>query len=194
MMTDRTRAWARHTAGLRTPRRRSRRPSGALVIAACVVAAWTTAGVVASTQAATPTTVAASADAYVQSDLPTSNFGTAASISVRAVSDTKPAQTAYVRFTVTGLTEAPASAQLQLYSYASSSTGIQVRTADSGWSESGITYANAPSAGSALVSTMAPLAVNTWAGADVSAVVTGNGTYTFALSTTSQLSKQFASR
>ena len=172
---------------------RGRRLVATVSVSAAVLGVWGAAGLVAPSQAATLTTVLASADSYVQSDLPTTNFGSAALLGVRATDGTKPTLTTYLKFTVAGLAAAPSSVQLQLYGYSSSSTGVAVRTATSGWSETGLTPETAP-APAAAVATMAPLTGNTWGAADVGAVVTGNGTYTFALTTTSTTSKQFASR
>jgi Calcineurin-like phosphoesterase len=173
-------------------RRRARAGAGVLVMA-LVVAGWAGARVV-SAATTVLTTVRASADAYVQSDLPDANAGTATELGARAASTDKAELVSYVKFVVQGLTSAPAGAQLQLYSYAQSSTGVQVWTASSDWTETGITWSTAPPRGSAMVANMANLAVNAYATADVSGVVTADGTYTFAITTTSTLSKKFASR
>ena len=174
--------------------RRSRRTVATLAATAAAAGVWGAGGLVVPSQAATLTTVLAAADSYVQSDVPSTNFGSAALVSVRKTDGTKPTQNGYVRFTVSGLTSAPTSVQLQLYSYSASATGVAVRTAGSDWSESGITWTTAPAPSATTVATLAPLTANTWAAADVSAVVTGDGTYTFALTTTSTTSKQLASR
>ena len=173
---------------------RSRRTVALLAATSAAAGIWGAAGLVAPSQAATLTTVLASADSYVQSDVPSTNFGTAALVSVRNTDGTKPTQNGYVRFTVSGLTSAPTSVQLQVYSYSTSATGVAVRTAGSDWSETGLTWATAPAPAATTVGTLAPLTASTWAATDVSAVVTGNGTYTFALTTTSTTSKQLASR
>jgi hypothetical protein len=155
--------------------------------------AMTTVAVV-SSAAATPLTLNASADAYVAADAPDTNFGAATNLTVRAASSTKPEALAYVRFTVTGLTRPPSGVSLQLYSYAQTASGVQVYTSGSDWTESGVTWNTAPARGTTLVANMQNLVTNQYAAADVSSVVTGNGTYTFAITTTSTLSKQFASR
>jgi acid phosphatase type 7 len=174
--------------------RRPRRTAALLAATATTAALFGAGGLVVPSQAAALTTVLASADSYVQSDLPSTNFGTAALVSVRNTDGTKPTQTAYLRFTVAGLTAAPTSVQLQVYSYATSATGVTVRTAGSGWSETGLTWATAPVPSATAVGTLAPLTASTWSAVDVSSVVTGNGTYTLALTTTSTTSKQLASR
>jgi hypothetical protein len=155
--------------------------------------AMTTVAVV-SSAAATPLTVNASADAYVAADAPDTNFGTATNLTVRAASATKPEAFAYVRFSVTGLTRPPSGVSLQLFSYAQSATGAQVFTSGSDWTESAVTWNTGPARGTTMVANMPSLVTNQYASADVSSAVTGNGTYTFAITTTSTLSKQFASR
>lgn len=147
----------------------------------------------ATSAAAAQLTVNASADSYVQSDQPDTNFGTATQLTVRAGSD-KPTCVAYVKFVVSGLTAPPAGVQLRLYSFAQSATGVQVFTAASDWTETGLTWNTAPAPGATMVANMSGLVIGGYATADVSSVVTGNGTYTFAISTTSTLGKQLASR
>src|SRR4051794_5365911 len=114
---------------------RRRRAAVLATVGALLLAALATFGIVAtSSSAATPITVTASADAYVESDLPDTNFGTATELGVRAPSD-KPELISYVRFSVQGLTAPPAGVRLQLYSYAQSATGLQVWTSTSDWTE-----------------------------------------------------------
>jgi len=164
--------------------------SSTLVVFASALVAATSV----SSAAATPVTVNASADSYVSADTPDTNYGTATSVTVRAPSSTKAEAIAFVKFAVTGLTRAPSAVQLQLYSYAQSATGVQVYTAGSDWTESAVTWNTMPAPGTTLAANMANLVLNAYATADVSSVVTGNGTYTFAITTTSTLSKQLASR
>ncbi|WP_433305280.1 DUF7594 domain-containing protein [Actinoplanes sp. CA-030573] len=164
--------------------------SSALIIVASGVIAATTV----SSAAVTPTYVNATADAYVSADTPDTNYGTATSLTVRAPSADKAEAVAYVKFSVTGLSAAPSAVQLQLYSYAQSSTGVQLYTAGSDWTEPAVTWNTRPVPGGTMVANMAGLTLNAYATADVSSVITGNGTYTFAITTTSTLSKQLASR
>src|SRR4051794_15944086 len=145
----------------------------ALVLLGCAMA---TVAVV-SSAAATPVTVNASADAYVAADQPDANFGTTTGLTVRAASSTKPEAVAYLKFTVSGLARPPSSAELQVYSYAQTATGVQIYPAASDWTETGITWNTAPAPGSTLVANLPNLTTNAYASADVSSVVTGNGTY-----------------
>ena len=69
-----------------------------------------------------------------------------------------PAYRGYLRFTVSGLTGAAASVKLRLYVTDASSNSLSVYPiANTTWTESGLTYANAPAiAGSTLATTTAP--------------------------------------
>src|SRR4051794_38408083 len=161
-----------------------------IIVASGLIAATTVSSV-----AATPSYLNAAADAYVSAGADAdTNYGTASSLTVRAPSADKPEAVAYVKFSVTGLSAAPSAVQLQLYSYAQSATGVQVYTAGSDWTESAVTWNTRPVAGGTMVANLAGLTLNAYATADVSSVITGNGTYTFAITTTSTLSKQLASR
>ena len=182
------------TPATRTGRRPARRRAlAALAVAATMLALWSGYGPQ-HVSAASLTTVVAGADATVTSDTPDTNDGTDTALTVRATADPKPEADVYIKFTVSGLTAPPAGASLQIYSNAVSGTGVQLWTAASNWTETGITYDNAPARGSTMVADMPDLTASTWATADVSTVVTGNGTYTFVLTTTSTVSKKFASR
>jgi hypothetical protein len=166
----------------------------AAVVSTLVVSGPVVAGMAGTAAAVTSTIVEAAADAYVQVDSPSTNFGTATTLVARAGSAGKPAVVAYLSFTVSGLVAPPAGVELRLFSYSQSGTGVQLWTAPSTWTETGITWGNAPPPGATPVASIAKLVSNSWAAADVSSAVTGNGTYTFVITTTSGLSKQFASR
>jgi hypothetical protein len=130
-------------------------------------------------------------DATVRSDQPTANFGTDATLKI----DGSPVIRSYVRLPVTGLTEPINSAVLQVFSSSSSSssTALVVKAvSDNTWSESTITFNNAPAVGALLGST--PLTAGSYASVDVSSVVTGNGVYSFALETPSTSAKTLSSR
>jgi Chitobiase/beta-hexosaminidase C-terminal domain len=83
-------------------------------------------------------TVAANADTYVDSGVPTSNFGTAATVYTRV---TGPTKISYFRFTVPA-GAIPTAAKLRLdQSSATSSTADDVKIATANtWSETAITY------------------------------------------------------
>lgn len=130
------------------------------------------------------------ADSYVRADQPDAGYGSAYTL-FTAASD--PEMRIYLRFIVTGLTGPVTSASLRLYSYSSSSEGIDVHSGGSDWTEAGLTWNNAPSYGT-VVGSVKPISLDTTAVADVTPAVTGNGTYTFVLTTSRAKANKLASR
>jgi hypothetical protein len=175
------------------PGRWRRRVAVLAPVPALVVAAGLTLATVSPSQAADVSkTFVPAADAYVRSDQPSVNFGAKYVLGAEAGSATTPTVTSYLTFTLSGLSGTVTGASLQLYSYATSSQGVTVSTAPSGWSESTITYDTAPPVGTAISS--AALTLNTWATINVLPTVTGNGTVSLALTTTRTVNNQMASR
>jgi len=134
----------------------------------------------------TTVTIPPDADSYVRSDQATTNFGS----STQLVSCASPCGTgggtmvSYLRFSVSGLSGALTSARLALFSESSGVTRTQVyAVSDTTWGETSINYSNRPALGRSLGYTGA-LTAQTWISADVTSAVTGNGSYTFALTTT----------
>jgi len=64
---------------------------------------------------------------------------------------------------------------------------------DNTWTETGITYSNAPAMGGQLGASGA-ITAGTWTTVDVTSYITGNGLYSFAFSTTSSTNISFSSR
>jgi hypothetical protein len=172
------------------PRQRVACAAAFAVLGAAVLVA----AVATNARGAVVATVTPAADSYVRSDQPGTNFGTKAVLGAQAASATTPATTSYVRFVVAGMDRAPAKVVLRLYSYAASPSGVQVWTAANDWTETGLTWAGAPPAGDTMVGAVPNLGANAWSSLDVGRVVTGNGTYTFAITSTSTPNKQLASR
>ena len=107
---------------------------------------WRTASLTLGTPVAHATTItlAPVADSYVRADQPTVNFGTATSLRV----DGDPVSVSYLKFDVQGLTTAPTRATLKVVSPISSTTPINAKSvADTTWTETGVTYNNAPAVG-----------------------------------------------
>jgi hypothetical protein len=130
------------------------------------------------------------ADSYVRSEYPNSNFGT--QLDLRT--DGSPRAVSYLRFDLTG-SGSVTSATLRLRSLKDSpGIGLSVvRAGTKSWSESGITYANAPVVGS-VVDETGPMAADQWVALDVTPAVKGNEVLTLALTTTSEISRRVYSR
>jgi len=136
------------------------------------------------------TTFAPNADAYTSADKPTRNYGTATTIRAGA----SPIRNGYLRFALSGLSDPVTKATLQVYARSNSSTGITLHgVSDSSWSETGITYVNAPPI-NASVATSGTMTSGTWVSLDATPLVKGNGTISVALKTTSSSSKTLDSR
>jgi hypothetical protein len=132
-------------------------------------------------------TLTAAADSYTKSDVPGSNFGTTTTIRL----DGTPASIGYVKFDVpAGTVE---SAVLRLTAASSASSATTVHTTGSSWTESGLTYSNAPAIGAQLG--FIPTTVAGGAhDVDVSSAVSGGSSAAFALATASGTARKFNSR
>jgi PKD repeat protein len=135
---------------------------------------------------------APSADARVASSNPTSNYGSDTALRVRTGS---PTVFTYLRFDVTGIGAGPAlGAKLRLFATDGSADGGTLYDVTGAWSESAITWSNAPPFGGAPIAAAGPVATNTWIELDVGGTVTGDGSYAFALSSASTDSAYYSSR
>ncbi|HEX9013049.1 MAG TPA: DNRLRE domain-containing protein, partial [Anaerolineaceae bacterium] len=130
------------------------------------------------------------ADAYVDSSLPTTNYGRGLAIRV----DGFPTVRSYLRFRVTGAGLPITRALLRVYANSASSSGISLLpVSDNTWSETGITFANAPLPGSQAALSGA-VAAGTWKILDVTSLVSGDGLFSFALGTPGSTAISLASR
>ena len=143
-----------------------------------------------SASAATPVTVIASADSYVDSALPSSNFGTRTSFPV----DNSPQQTAYLKFDIPDGTDLSGGVKLRIFAQSNHSSGVtSYSVADTTWTEKGLTHNNAPTVGEASKKS-GPLAASTWAEIDVASAVESTGKVSLALKTASNTALRITSR
>jgi glucose/arabinose dehydrogenase/PKD repeat protein len=132
------------------------------------------------------------ADARVEEATPTLNFGT--SNRLRVEGGTDPDIESYLRFTVSGVTGSPQSARLRLFVTDPTTDGPAVYTTGNTWSETGITWNNRPARTSGATDDKGALADVSWVEYDVRPLVSGNGTYSFVLATSSVDGINFKSR
>ncbi|OUM40217.1 CBM96 family carbohydrate-binding protein [Arthrobacter sedimenti] len=107
----------------------------------------------------TTATLTATADSYVSSGAPGTNYGAGTALWV----DGSPLEAAYLKFDLSAYAgRTIESATLQLTSAENGSTGKQnvKLVADDSWTEGGITYTNAPAPGTS-IGTLGPTAINT---------------------------------
>jgi hypothetical protein len=135
------------------------------------------------------------ADAQVKSTSPSSNYRTLVTLRVRqGTSATDTTYHSYVKFTVSGLTAPPQGAKLRLYVTDASPDGGRVYATDAGWTESAITWNNAPPLVDPAFATIGATTLDTWAEVDLGSRITGDGTYSFGLASSSTNSGLYSSR
>ncbi|MCA1572327.1 MAG: PKD domain-containing protein [Chloroflexi bacterium] len=125
----------------------------------------------------------ADADAYVSSVTPASNFGTRTTLRVRNPGAAGDWHTSYLRFSVADLVNEVVEAKLRLYVVDPGNNGGNVYTVpDPTWTETGITWDNAPPVGT-LLANAGPAPLGTWVDVDLppEAFAAGSGSYTLAL-------------
>lgn len=146
-----------------------------------------------------PVTVfSAAGDAYVASSQPTVNFGSARTLDAISSSYTG---NSYLKFSPSGLTGTVVCATLRLFVtttrvdggsiYAVSNNYKETETA---WLESGLNWSNAPVVHGTPLASAGAVNSGMWVEFDVSDVVTGDGTYRFALTTTNTTKVTYYSR
>ncbi len=134
--------------------------------------------------------VAAAADSYVDSSQPSVNFGTATQVRV----DGSPVVRSLLRFDLRGLAGSVSSAKLQIYANSASTGGlVAARTSGAAWTETGVTWANAPALGSNLAS-VASVTTATTISLDVTPAVTTGGLVDLAVYTNGATAISLASR
>jgi hypothetical protein len=119
------------------------------------------------------------ADARVEQEFPATNYGTADRLEL---DDDDFDTESYLSFSVSGLSTPVQQALLRVYADDSSTDdGTAVYTTTTGWVENTITWTNRPARGSSALDTVLELDSNTWVEYDVTALITGNGSYAFVL-------------
>ena len=122
---------------------------------------------------------------------PSSNFGTSQLLEV----DASPVQNILLKFNVSGLSGTVTNARLRLHAVDGSNSGGSVfRTASTSWSETGVTWNNAPAADAAPLGTFPAVAAGNWYEVNVTSLVTGNGTVGVRIRSSSGDGADFASK
>jgi hypothetical protein len=123
------------------------------------------------------------ADARVAQASPTTNYG--AQTNLQANAATGAVQNSYLRFTLSSITQPIQSVKLRVYCTTNATNnGPAAYLADSNWTEtgtSGITWNTQPALLSGAFDNKGAIALESWVEYDVTALVAGDGTYTFAL-------------
>ena len=123
------------------------------------------------------------ADTYVQSDLPTTPFGSA----VQVVVDNSPVRNVLLKFTVSAVgTRQVVSAKLRLFCEDGSSIGGALyKVADNTWNEGTVTWNTAPASDTVSFASLGAVVAGNWYEMDVSSLVKGDGTFSLKMVSTS---------
>ncbi|MEZ4511563.1 MAG: PKD domain-containing protein [Chloroflexota bacterium] len=150
------------------------------------------------TDAPTSQTFAPTDDAHVKSSSPTSSYGSDSQIRTRFGS---PDYDVYLKFAVTGVSGAVQKATLRLYVADGSDDGGTLYLVSNDyldgsgpWLETGLTFANAPAITGLPVDSAGTTSNGSWIELDVTAVINGSGSYSFALTSNSTNSNYYSSK
>ncbi|MGZ4429941.1 MAG: CBM96 family carbohydrate-binding protein [Nocardioidaceae bacterium] len=110
------------------------------------------------------------------------NYGSTTTLQV----DASPSIRSYLKFSITGLTRPVTKATLRLWAGSSNAGYKAYSVASTTWTETGITYNDAPPLGT-LLGASGTTATSTWSQVDVTLAVTGNGTVSIGLAAASTI-------
>jgi RHS repeat-associated protein len=132
------------------------------------------------------------ADAYLSSGSPSNNHGSSTTLQI----DKTPDMHFLLKFTVTGVNGQPVTnAKLRLYNVNGSvKGGDYYRVSDNTWQEGTVNWNNAPAADPSPLATLGSVSANTWVEVDVTSLVTGDGTYSLRVTTTSTDGADYSSK
>src|SRR4029078_2687840 len=127
---------------------------------------------------------------------PTTNYGTSATLQAGGGAGTEV--NSYIRFNASGIRGAIQSVKLRVFCTTNGTVnGPAAYLADNNWIESGtggVTWNTKPALLSGIADNVGAFGTSTWVEYNVTALVTGNGTYTFALVADSTDGAEFSSR
>jgi hypothetical protein len=141
-------------------------------------------------------TLVPTADSYVLSTSPTTNYGAATTIRV----DGDGIAMSYLRFAVPATAGSVTSAKLRVYANTAQTTGYDVYgVTDDAWTESGLNWNNKPAMAATKTGSSGKVTALTWTEVDVSALLTtarvnAGGDVNLGLATTSTTALSLSSR
>ncbi|HZM80868.1 MAG TPA: DNRLRE domain-containing protein [Candidatus Limnocylindrales bacterium] len=149
----------------------------------------------APTASAATTTFTPVADTYVNNQSPSTNFGTSGQLGV----DASEVKRMFLKFTVSGLTSPVTAATLRIHiddvSGAQSNNGGTFRAmSNTTWSETAVTWNAQPAIDGATLGSLGAVSRNTWYQVNVSALITGNGTFSIGVTSSSTNGADYDSR
>jgi len=131
-------------------------------------------------------------DAYVDQTTPGTNYGSATMVQI----DNSPVEHFLLKFNVTGLNGQPITgAKLRLYNMDGGNMGGNFyRVSDNTWQEGTVTWDNAPVADTTLLASLRAVSVNTWYEINLGSLITGEGTYSLKITSTSSNGSGYSSK
>jgi hypothetical protein len=161
----------------------SRRTVTAVSTAAIVFAALTFPE---ATAHAATTTFRPVADTYVDNSATGTNHGASGQLGA----DNSPVRRTFLRFNVSGISGTVASAKLRVHTdnvsgAESDSGGLFRGMSGTTWCETGTTWNNQPAIDGAALGSLGAVSADAWYEIDVTSYVTGNGTYSIGVTSTS---------
>ena len=131
-------------------------------------------------------------DAYIASGSPSTNYASVTSLQV----DNSPIKHILIKFTVSGLSgKQVSSAKLRFYNVDPSSKGGDFYpVSDNSWQEGTVTWANAPAAQTNLLASLGSVSPGNWYEVDLTSLITGDGTYSLRISSTSSDGADYSSK
>jgi PKD repeat protein len=147
--------------------------------------------VASATTAANPQviTFAPAADARVKASKRTRNYGTETVLRVELNE-----HVCYLKFTVSGVSGPVTAATLSLFNSDGSNDGGDLYAVSNSWGESTITWSNAPAIQGTPLASVGAVSTGERVDLDLTPLITGNGTYSFALRNSSTNSATYSSR
>ena len=117
------------------------------------------------------------ADAQVRSLWPSTNYGKGTLLRVRSGQSR-----AYLKFTVAGLSGPASATKLRIWVTDGSTGGGSIYAVSNAWTETGVTWNNRPLISGSPRSALGSVATGTWVEFNLGNLITGNGTYSLAIS------------
>jgi parallel beta-helix repeat protein len=136
-------------------------------------------------------TFTSTADAYINAGSPNKNYGSSERLWVQS-----PAYEFLIKFSVSGIgSRQVTSARLLLYNVNSSDRGGDFyRVADNSWTETGVTWNNAPAKDASALASLGSVVSNTWLEVDITPLVTGDGVFSLRIASPSTDSAGYDSK
>jgi hypothetical protein len=131
-------------------------------------------------------------DTYIYQTNGNTNYGSATTLQV----DNSPVKNILLKFNVSGLSgQTITGAKLRLYAVdASNKGGDFYPVNDNTWQQGTVTWNNAPAASMPLLASLGSVSANTWYEVNLTSLITGNGTYSLRVSSTSSNGADYSSK